>query len=127
MLRRIDKFSDKNDENDFEVWLVDFTEATNDCMWTDVERARWFSWFLVGSAKVTWQRLLRLMKRLPGRRKLKSSEVNMDPRTVYQHCHDLQYDNFGSVQGLLESMRDYQHMAPQKLSDTNLESSYILE
>ena len=37
-------------------WLVDFTEDTNDCMWTDVERARWFSWFMVGSAKVTWQR-----------------------------------------------------------------------
>ena len=37
----------------------------------------------------------------------------MDPRTAYQHCHDLQYDNFGSVQGLLESMRDYQCMAPQ--------------
>ena len=46
----------------------------------------------------------------------------MDPRTIYQHCHDLQYDSFDSVQGLLESMRDYQHMAPQKLSDANLES-----
>ena len=46
----------------------------------------------------------------------------MDPRTAYQHCHDLQYDSFGSVQGLLESMRDYQRMAPQKLSDVNLES-----
>ena len=32
------------------------------------------------------------------------------------------YDSFGSVQGLLESMRDYQCMAPQKLSDANLES-----
>ena len=27
-------------QNNFDVWLVDFTEATNDCMWTDVERAR---------------------------------------------------------------------------------------
>ena len=45
----------------------------------------------------------------------------MDPRTVYQHCHELQYDSFGSVQGLLESMRDYQRTAPQKLSDANLE------
>ena len=34
----IDKFSAKNDKNDFEDWLVDFTEATNDCMWMDVER-----------------------------------------------------------------------------------------
>ena len=46
----------------------------------------------------------------------------MDPRTAYQRCHDLQYDSFGSVQGLLEAMRDYQRMAPQKLSDANLES-----
>ena len=46
----------------------------------------------------------------------------MDPRTAYQHCHELQYDSFGSVQGLLESMRDYQRTAPQKLSEANLES-----
>ena len=46
----------------------------------------------------------------------------MDPRTAYQHCHYLQYNSFCSVQGLLESMRDYQRMAPQKLSDANLES-----
>ena len=58
--KRIDKFAGKSDENDFEVWLVDFTEATNDCMWTDVERARWFSWF--GSEQVS------LRTRLPGRR-----------------------------------------------------------
>ena len=30
--------------------------------------------------------------------------------------------SFGSVQGLLEAMRDYQRMTPQKLSDANLES-----
>jgi len=48
--------------------------------------------------------------------------VHMDPRTTYQHCHELQYDKFGSVQGLLESMKDYKRMAPQKLSDANLES-----
>ena len=59
LLRCIDKFSGKNSENNFEVWLVDFTEATNDCMWTDVERDRWLSWFLVGSAKVTWQRTVK--------------------------------------------------------------------
>jgi len=45
----------------------------------------------------------------------------MDPRTACQRCHELQYDSFGSVQGLLESMRDYLRMAPQKLSDANLE------
>ena len=44
----------------------------------------------------------------------------MDPRTAYQCCHDLQlqYNNFGS----LEAMRDYQRMALQKLSGSNLES-----
>ena len=47
------KFSGKSDENDFEVWPVDFTEATTDCMWADIDRARWFSWFLAGSAKIT--------------------------------------------------------------------------
>ena len=57
--RRVDRFAGKSDENDFEVWLIDFTEATNDCMWTDVEMARWFSWFLAGSAKVTWQRTVK--------------------------------------------------------------------
>ena len=46
----------------------------------------------------------------------------MDPRTAYQRCHDLQYDSFGSVQGLLESMTNYQCMVPQKLSDAALES-----
>ena len=38
LLRHIDKFSGKNDENAFEIWLVDFTDATKDC-----------------SAKMTWQ------------------------------------------------------------------------
>ena len=55
----IDKFSSKSDENDVEIWLGDFTEATTDCMWTDIERARWLSWFLAGSAKVTWQRTVK--------------------------------------------------------------------
>ena len=124
--RRVDKFSGKSDENDFEVWLVDFTEATNDCMWTDVERARWFSWFLAGSAKVTWQRTVKSEDKTSWQKIVEIFRgqygVHMDPRTAYQRCHDLQYDSFGSVQGLLEAMRDYQRMAPQKLSDANLES-----
>ena len=124
--RRVDKFSGKSDENDFEVWLVDFTEATNDCMWTDVERARWFSWFLAGSAKVTWQRTVKSEDKTSWQKIIEVFRgqygVHMDPRTAYQRCHDLQYDSFGSVQGLLEAMRDYQRMAPQKLSDANLES-----
>ena len=46
----------------------------------------------------------------------------MNPRTAYQHCHNLQYDSISFVQGLLESMRGYQQVTPQKLSDANLES-----
>ena len=124
--KHIDKFAGKSDENDFEVWLVNFTEATNDCMWTDVERARWFSWFLAGSAKVTRQRIVRLGDKTSWLKIVEIFQgqygVHMDPRTAYQHCHDLQYDSFGSVQGLLESIRDYQRMAPLKLSDAILES-----
>ena len=37
--KRVDKFSGKSDENNFKVWLVDFTEATTDCSWTDHDRA----------------------------------------------------------------------------------------
>ena len=43
--KRLDKFSGKSSENNFEVWLVDFMEATTDCMWTDDDRIHWFSWF----------------------------------------------------------------------------------
>ena len=46
----------------------------------------------------------------------------MDPRTAYLRCHELRYEDLGSVQALLEAMREYQRMAPEKLSDTNLES-----
>ena len=46
----------------------------------------------------------------------------MDPRTAYQRCQDLQYEQFKSVQGLVDAMRDYQSMAPQKLTDVALES-----
>ena len=48
--------------------------------------------------------------------------VHMDPQTAYQRCHELQYNGFGSVQGLLEAMREYQRMTPSKLSDANLKS-----
>ena len=95
-------------------------------MWADVERARWFSWFLAGSMKVTWQRTVKPEDKSSWQKIVEIFRgqygVHMDPRTAYQHCHDLQYDSFGSVQGLLESMREYQCMAPQKLSDANLES-----
>jgi len=123
--KRVGKFSGKSDENDFEIWFVDFMEATSDCRWTDVDRTRWFSWFLTGSAKVTWQRTVTNEDKSSWER-IVSQYLgdSLEFTTAYQRCHELQYDNFGSVQGLLESMRDYQRMAPQKLSDANLESIY---
>ena len=123
---RIDKFSGKSGEDDFEVWLEYFIEATNDCGWSDKQCTRWFSWFISGPAKSTWQRTLKptdksswnhiviLFKGQYG--------VHMDPRTAYQHCHELQYSQFMSVQGLLNAMSDYQRIAPQKLTDDTLES-----
>ena len=48
--------------------------------------------------------------------------IHLDPRTVYQRCHELQYEQFNFVQGLVDAMRDYQRMAPQKLRDETLES-----
>ena len=48
--------------------------------------------------------------------------VYMDPRTAYQHWHELQYSQFMSVHGLLNAMCDYQRMAQQKLTDDMLES-----
>jgi len=44
----------------------------------------------------------------------------MEPRTAYLCCHELQYGDFHSVQGLLEAMKDYQQMAPDQLSNDNL-------
>ena len=56
---RVGRFTGKCGEEDFDVWLADFREATGDCKWTDEQRAQWFSWFLSGAAKSTWQRTLR--------------------------------------------------------------------
>ena len=44
----------------------------------------------------------------------------MDPRTAYLRCHELQYSDYTSVQGLLEAMKDYQRKAPDHLSNDNL-------
>ena len=123
---RIDQFSGKSGEDYFEVWLEDFVKATNDCGWSDKQRAHWFSWLITGLAKSTWQRTLKptdesswnhivtLFKGQYG--------VHMDPRTAYQCCYKLQYSQFMSVQGLLNVMHDYQRMTPQKLTDDTLES-----
>lgn len=48
--------------------------------------------------------------------------VHIDPRTAYQHCQELRYEQFKSVQGLMNAMREYQRMASTMLTDAVLES-----
>ena len=126
MRSRVKCFSGKKGEGDFQLWVEGYEEASKDYRWTGQDRARWFSWFVTGPAKLTWQRTLkevdkaswqRIVTRYKGR-----YEVHLDPRTVYQRCHELNYEQFGSAQGLLEAMRDYQRLAPTKLTDETLES-----
>ena len=126
LCNRVPKFSGKGDDSDFALWVEDFEEASTDCGWSNTQRAKWFSWFVVGPAKTTWRRSLtdtdrgswKAIKRVY----LGQYGIHLDPRTAYQRCHELQYDQFSSVQGLVDAMRDYQRMAPQKLRDETLES-----
>ena len=55
LIHRVEKFSSHEGDNNFEIWLMDFEEATEHCGWNDEQRAKWFSWFLSGPAKATWQ------------------------------------------------------------------------
>ena len=123
---RVGRFSGKTGGEDFSLWLSDYKEATADFGWDDEKRAKWFSWFLEGPAKATWQRTLTTEERASWTLITSIFQgqygVHMDPRTAYFRCHELRYEDFGSVQALLESMREYQRIAPEKLSDTNLES-----
>ena len=64
--------------------------------------------------KASWESIVKVFKGEYG--------VHLDPRTAYQHCHELQYEQFGSAQGLVAAMREYQRMAPQKLTDVCIES-----
>jgi len=105
---RLDKFSGRQAEDNFEVWLQDYVETTEDCGWDNQKRARWF---LSGPAKATWQQTVSAEDKADWD---KITEVyrgqygiHLDPRTAYQHCLDLQYEHFGLVQGLLNAMRDY--------------------
>ena len=123
---RLDKFSGKSGEGDFEIWLEDYSEATQNCGWSDEQRARWFSWFITGPAKITWQRTLTSEDKLSWER-IKTVYkaqygIHIDPRTAYQHCQELLYEQFNSVQGLMTAMREYQQMAPTMLTDAVMES-----
>ena len=64
--------------------------------------------------KRSWQKIVEIYRGQYG--------VHLDPRIAYQKCQELQYSQFGSAQGLLDAMRDYQRMAPEKLSDATMES-----
>ena len=89
-------------------------------------KARWFSWYVSGLAKATWQRTITTEQKKDWKSIVKVLQgqygVHIDPWTAYQRCNELWYDQFGSAQGLLNSMREYQRMAPEKLSDSILES-----
>ena len=123
---RIDNFSGKDGSDDFEALVEDYKEVTAYCGWTDDQRAWWFSWFLSGPAKVTWQRSLKNTDKASWDRTVEiycgQYGIHLDPRTAYQQCQELHHEMFGSAQGLLDAMRDYQHMAPRKLTDETLES-----
>ena len=100
---RVDKFTGDPKEVDFDVWLEDFIEATGDCGWNDTDRAKCFSWFLSGPAKSTWQQTLKSTHKGSweeiGHVYRGQYGVHMDPRTAYHRCHELQYEQFKSVQG----------------------------
>ena len=126
MQSRVQPFSGKRGEDDFLLWLEDFEEVLADCQWNNQERARWFTWFITGPAKATWQRTLKAEDKTSWVKIVEVFKgqygIHLNPRTAYQRCHELSYDQFGSAQGLLDAMRNYQRIAPQKLSDETLES-----
>ena len=126
LISRINKFSGEKAADNFEVWLEDYLEATGDCGWSHKDRAQWFSWFLTGPAKATWLHSMKTTDKASWESIVKVFKgeygVHLDPRTAYQRCHELQYEQFGSAQGLVAAMREYQRMAPQKLTDVCLES-----
>ena len=126
LITRISKFSGEKATDNFEVWLEDYMEATGDCGWNDKDRAQWFSWFLTGPAKATWLHSIKTTDKANWKSIVKVFKgeygIHLDPRTAYQRCHELQYEQFGSAQGLVAAMREYQRMAPKKLTDVCLES-----
>jgi len=71
--------------------------------WDDEKRNRWFSWFLAGPAKATWQQTMSVEHKTDWSKIAKvycgQYGIHLDPRTAYQCCHELQYEQFGSVQG----------------------------
>ena len=94
--------------------MEDYEEASIDCKWNDKDQARWFSWFIT-APKATWQRTLKSEDNSSQEKIVEVYKgqygIHLDPRTAYQQCHEL-----------LDAMRNYQRMAPNKLTDETLES-----
>ena len=67
---------------------------------------------LKNTDKESWDRMVEIYRG--------QYNVHLDPCTEW--FQELHYKQFGSAQGLLDVMRDYQHMAPWKLTDETLES-----
>ena len=126
LIHRVEKFSGREGDNDFEIWLMDFKEATEHCGWNNKQKTKWFSWFLSGPTKATWQCTLKDTDKTSWQKIVEIYHgqygVHLDPHIAYQKCQELQYSQFGSAQGLLDAMRDYHCMAPGKLSDATMES-----
>ena len=122
----MDKFTGKQAEDNFELWFTDFEEPTSAYGWSDDQKAGWFSWFISGPAKATWQRTLTTEQKTSWETIVKTFRrqygIHLDPCVAYQRCHELQYEMYGSAQGLLNAMRNFQRMAPEKLSDNILET-----
>lgn len=53
----VGRFSGRRGDEDFGLWLADYKEATTDFNWSNEQRAKWFSWFVEGPAKATWQQV----------------------------------------------------------------------
>ena len=89
-ISRIEKFSSNQGDDDFELWLMDFNETIRNCGWTDEQRSRWFSWFLSGPAKATWQCTLTEKDQNSWSKIVKiyccQYGIHMDPRIAYQRC-----------------------------------------
>ena len=88
MRSHIQPFSGKQDEEDFQLWLEGYEEATNDCQWSDKVRTRWFSWFITGPTKATWQRTLTPADKWSCKRIMEVYKgqygIHLDPRIAYQ-------------------------------------------
>ena len=93
---RVKCFSGKTGQDDFQLWLEDYEEASSDYKWSDKDRARWFSWFIEGPSKVTWQRTLKSTEKSSWEQIVTIYKgqygIHLDPYTAYQRCHELRYE-----------------------------------